>query len=80
MGSHTMQSQRKPTILDLILQAGPKGIGTHAIVDALYGHREDGGPDDPDNTVAARVNQLRKAGHPIETVRVYRYGRARLKA
>ena len=67
-------NSNRPTILDLILAAGPGGIGTPAIVDQLYGSREDGGPDTAENVVAVMVHKLRKQGHPIETVKVYRYG------
>lgn len=79
MGSYTMTDNSKPTILSLILAAGPKGINTDAIVDRLYGDREDGGPVTAENVVAVMVHKLRKAGHPIETVKVYRYGALKLK-
>ena len=59
--------------------ASGRSVPMRDVIDSLYGHREDGGPDDPENTIKVMACKLRKklVGSPIQIDRM-RFGEMRL--
>lgn len=72
-GAITRPSLR--TIFDMLAERPGRAVQRDAIIDALYGHRADGGPEHADHITKVFVSQIRRAIEPFGwTVTVSRGG------
>jgi hypothetical protein len=46
-------------LLDALVRSGKRGLTMGQMVDAIYAHRPDGGPDDPARVVLATISTFR---------------------
>jgi DNA-binding winged helix-turn-helix (wHTH) protein len=57
----TRGGQSRLVILELLARSNASWVSHEAIIDALWGHDPNGGPDYPGNIVAVHVMHLRRA-------------------
>lgn len=48
------------TIVDVLVAAYPRQVSVQRLIEALYGDRPDGGPDNPEGVLKTRISAIRK--------------------